>query len=217
MLVRFGEHGLSWPLPADLGDTELEQMLYPREGELALCVIPRIPFRRISSSASSPPTHPTTSWSPTSPQHPTGEGWLYTAAVVGVFCRKVIGWATSENLQMQFVRDALNMAVRSRHPIPGSTIHHSDHGAQYTAMAYGQRLKATGLAGSMGSVGDAYDNALMESFARPPDLAHEEFPALGDLRVHRGILQPPPGSLSPRLPVPKLDPNVWINRPDDPP
>ncbi len=135
-------------------------------------------------------------------QHPTGEGWLYTA-VVGVFCRKVIGWATSENLQMQFVRDAPNMAVRSRHPIPGSTIHHSDHGAQYTAMAYGQRLKATGLVGSMGSVGDAYDNALMESFARPPDLAHEEFPALGDLRVHRGILQPPPDSLSHRLPVPK--------------
>ena len=97
-------------------------------------------------------------------QHPTGEGWLYTAAVLDVFSRKAIGWAMSEHLHMQIVLDALNMAVRSRHPVPGSTIHHSDHGAQYTAMAYGQRLKATGLVGSMGSVGDAYDNALMESF-----------------------------------------------------
>ncbi len=97
-------------------------------------------------------------------QHPTAEGWLYTAAVLDVFSRKAIGWAMSEHLHMQIVLDALNMAVRSRRPVPGSTIHHSDHGAQYTAMAYGQRLKATGLVGSMGSVGDAYDNALMESF-----------------------------------------------------
>ena len=97
-------------------------------------------------------------------QHPTGEGWLYTAAVVDVFSRKVIGWAMSEHLHMQIVLEALNMAVRSRHPVPGTTIHHSDHGAQYTAMAYGKRLHATGLVGSMGSVGDAYDNALMESF-----------------------------------------------------
>ena len=97
-------------------------------------------------------------------QHPTGEGWLYTAAVVDVFSRKAIGWSMSEHLHMQLVLDALNMAVRNRRPIPGGTIHHSDHGAQYTAMAYGQRLRATGLVGSMGSVGDAYDNALMESF-----------------------------------------------------
>ena len=97
-------------------------------------------------------------------QHPTGEGWLYTAAVVDVFSRKVIGWSMSESLEIQIVLSALNMAIRSRSPLPGGTIHHSDHGSQYTAMAYGQRLQATGLVGSMGSVGDAYDNALMESF-----------------------------------------------------
>ena len=97
-------------------------------------------------------------------QHPTGEGWLYIAAVLDVFSRKVIGWAMSDTLLMDIVLAALNMAVRSRRPLPGQTIHHSDHGAQYTAMAYGQRLRATGLVGSMGSVGDAYDNALMESF-----------------------------------------------------
>ena len=97
-------------------------------------------------------------------QHPTGEGWLYAAAVLDVFSRKVIGWSMSEHLQMEIVLNALNMAVRSRRPLPGNTIHHSDHGAQYTAMAYGQRLEATGLVGSMGSIGDAYDNALMESF-----------------------------------------------------
>ena len=97
-------------------------------------------------------------------QHPTGEGWLYTAAVLDVFSRMVIGWAMSDSLEMQIVLDAVNMAIRNRHPVPGHTIHHSDHGAQYTAMAFGQRLKAAGLIGSMGSVGDAYDNALMESF-----------------------------------------------------
>ena len=97
-------------------------------------------------------------------QHPTGEGWLYTAAVLDVFSRKVVGWAMSESLEGQIVIDALNMAIRTRHPVPGSTIHHSDHGSQYTAMAFGRRLKATGILGSMGSVGDAFDNALMESF-----------------------------------------------------
>ena len=97
-------------------------------------------------------------------QHPTDEGWLYVAAVLDVFSRMVVGWAMSEHLHMQIVLDALNTTVRTRRPVPGRTIHHSDHGALYTAMAYGQRRKATGLVGSMGSVGDAYDNALMESF-----------------------------------------------------
>ena len=97
-------------------------------------------------------------------QHPTGEGWLYAAAVVDVFSRKVVGWSMSEHLHMELVLGALNMAIRGRQPLHGRTIHHSDHGAQYTATAYGQRLKATGLVGSMGSVGDCYDNALMESF-----------------------------------------------------
>ncbi len=97
-------------------------------------------------------------------QHPTDEGWLYVAAVLDVFSRMVVGWAMSEHLHMQIVLDALNTTVRTRRPVPGRTIHHSDHGALYTAMAYGQRRKATGLVGSMGSVGDAYHNALMESF-----------------------------------------------------
>jgi len=97
-------------------------------------------------------------------QHPTGEGWLYIAAVLDVFSRKVIGWAMSASLEVQIVLAALDMAVRSRRPLPGRTIHHSDHGAQYTAMVFGQRLEASGLVGSMGSVGDAYDNAMMESF-----------------------------------------------------
>ncbi len=109
-------------------------------------------------------TAPNRLWVADITQHPTGEGWLYTAAVVDVFSRLVIGWAMSERLQLQIVLDALNMAVRRRRPVPGNTIHHSDHGAQYTAMAFGQRLHATGLIGSMGSVGDAFDNALMESF-----------------------------------------------------
>ena len=134
-------------------------------------------------------------------QHPTGGGWLHTAAVVDLFPRKVIGWAMSEQPRTQIVLDALNMTVWGRRQLPGDTIHHSDLGTQYTTMAYGLRLKATGLVGSMSSVGDACDNGHGE--LPGPDPAHRESPAFGDLRVHRGILPSLPRSLVPRLPVPK--------------
>ena len=79
------------------------------------------------------------------------------------FSRRIVGWAMGERIGTELVIDAVNMAMRTRKPEPG-TIHHSDHGAQYTSIAFGQRLREAGLVGSMGSIGDCYDNAMMESF-----------------------------------------------------
>jgi putative transposase len=94
---------------------------------------------------------------------PTGEGWLYLAAIVDCYSRKVVGWAMADHLRTALVADALAMAVWQRAPQPG-LVHHSDHGCQYTSLAFGLRLHESGLVASMGSVGDAYDNAVAESF-----------------------------------------------------
>jgi transposase InsO family protein len=96
-------------------------------------------------------------------QHPTAEGWLYCAAVMDAFSRRIVGWSMGDRIRVDLVLEAVNMATRIRRPEPG-TIHHSDHGAQYTSLAFGQRLREAGLVGSMGSIGDCYDNAMMESF-----------------------------------------------------
>ena len=79
------------------------------------------------------------------------------------FSRRIIGWSIADHLGTELVLDALDMAVLRRRPDPQSTILHSDHGTQYTSWAFGRRLRNAGLLGSMGSVGDCYDNAMMES------------------------------------------------------
>ncbi len=96
-------------------------------------------------------------------QHPTAEGWLYLAAVLDLFSRRVVGRAMADHLRSDLVIQALNMAIFNRKPAPG-LVHHSGHGAQYTALAFGQRLSEAGILGSMGTVGDALDNAAAESF-----------------------------------------------------
>jgi transposase InsO family protein len=95
-------------------------------------------------------------------QHPTAEGSLYLAAIIDAFSRKVVGWAMGERATAELVIAALNMAVRNRRPDAG-TVHHSDHGCQYTALV-GLAAREAGLVTSMGTVGDALDNALAESF-----------------------------------------------------
>lgn len=96
-------------------------------------------------------------------QHRTGEGWLYLATILDMFSRRVVGWATAARAKAELVVNALEMAVWNRRPGQGA-IHHSDHGSQYTSLAFTQRLKSVGLRGSMGTVGDALDNAAAESF-----------------------------------------------------
>lgn len=96
-------------------------------------------------------------------QHKTEEGWLYLAVVIDAYSRKVVGWSMAEHLQAELVIKALQMAVWNRQPSPG-LVHHSDHGSQYTSLAFGQRLEKVGILGSMGTVGDALDKAVAESF-----------------------------------------------------
>ena len=97
-------------------------------------------------------------------EHPTDEGKVYLATVLDAFSRRVVGWSIADHIRSELVVDAIQMAVWRRRPVDGQTIAHSDHGAQYTSWAFGQRLRAAGLLGSMGSIGDAFDNAMAESF-----------------------------------------------------
>ena len=93
---------------------------------------------------------------------PTWAGHVYLAVVVDAWSRRVVGWCISTSLKTKMVLDALEMAIRQRQP--SNVIHHSDQGCQYTSIAFGQRCREANIRPSMGSVGDAYDNAMCESF-----------------------------------------------------
>ena len=93
---------------------------------------------------------------------PTGAGFLYLAVVLDACSRRIVGWSMATSLATKLVLDALDMALATRRP--KGVIHHSDQGSQYTSIAFGQRCREAGVRPSMGSVGDAYDNAMCESF-----------------------------------------------------
>jgi putative transposase len=93
---------------------------------------------------------------------PTWSGFLYLAIVLDAFSRRIVGWSMSLTLTTDIVLAALNMALAVRKP--KGVIHHSDQGSQYTSIAFGNRCREAGVRPSMGSVGDAYDNAMAESF-----------------------------------------------------
>ena len=93
---------------------------------------------------------------------PTAAGFLYLAVVLDAWSRRIVGWAMANHLRTQLVLDAMDMAVGQRRP--RDVIHHSDQGSQYTSLAFGKRCGEAGVRPSMGSVGDAYDNAMAESF-----------------------------------------------------
>ena len=101
---------------------------------------------------------------------PTATGFLYLAVVLDAWSRKpdaerqseIVGWAMANHLRAELVVAAMEMAIGQRRP--GDVIHHSDQGCQYTSLAFGNRCKEAGVRPSMGSVGDAYDNAMCESF-----------------------------------------------------
>jgi len=92
----------------------------------------------------------------------TGAGFLYLAVVLDVWSRRIVGWAMTTHMRSELVVDALNMALEQRRP--SEVVHHSDQGCQYTSLAFGRRCREMGVRPSMGSVGDAYDNAMCESF-----------------------------------------------------
>jgi putative transposase len=110
------------------------------------------------------PVGPDRLWVMDVTEHPTGEGKVYLAAVLDAFSRRVVGWSIADHIRSELVVDALQMAIWRRQPPRDQTIAHSDHGTQYTSWAFGRRLRGAGLLGSMGSIGDAFDNAVAESF-----------------------------------------------------
>jgi len=93
----------------------------------------------------------------------TWQGWLYLAAVQDAFSRAIVGWSMADHMRAELVVDALQMGLARRKPDAG-LIHHSDQGSQYVSLAFGQRARDAGIAMSMGSKGDCFDNAVAESF-----------------------------------------------------
>jgi len=94
---------------------------------------------------------------------PTSDGFLYLAVVLDAFSRCVVGWSMADHMRAELAVAALRMALGRRQP-PAGLIHHSDHGSQYTAAAFMACCHAADIRRSMGSVGDCFDNALVESF-----------------------------------------------------
>jgi putative transposase len=92
----------------------------------------------------------------------TWEGWLYLVAVQDVFSRRIVGWSMADHMRTELVTDALQMALARRSPEPG-LLWHSDQGSQFVSLAFGQQARAAGIAQSMGSRGDCFDNAVAEN------------------------------------------------------
>jgi putative transposase len=93
----------------------------------------------------------------------TWQGWLYLVAVQDLYSRRIVGWSMADHMRAELVTDALEMALAHRRPDPG-LIWHSDQGSQFVSLAFGQKARAAGIAQSMGSRGDCFDNAVAESF-----------------------------------------------------
>ena len=106
---------------------------------------------------------------------PTGEGWLYLAAVLDVYSRRIVGWSMADHLETDLVADALRMALERRRPQNG-LLHHSDRGVQYASDDYQHLLASHGITVSMSGKGDCWDNAMMESFwaTLKTELVHQQ-------------------------------------------
>jgi putative transposase len=96
-------------------------------------------------------------------EHPTGDGILYLASVLDAFDKVVVGWSMGDRATTELVVNAVEMAVARRNPVI-PPVHHSDRGSQYTSLEFSQRLITLGLQASVGSTGDAFDNAVIESW-----------------------------------------------------
>jgi putative transposase len=97
-------------------------------------------------------------------EHRTGEGKVYLAVVIDAWSRRVVGWSIADHMRAELVADALQMATWRRQPPAGQTVAHSDHGGQYVSWLFGTRLRNAGILGSMGSIGDCFDNSVAEAF-----------------------------------------------------
>jgi putative transposase len=148
---------LVWKLMRELG---IRGLPGPRKGVKNLKNAPTcedLVQRRFTATA------PNELWLTDITEHPTGETKLYCCVVLDLFSRKVVGWAIDRRCDAPLVNDALAKAHASRASAPGTVIH-SDHGSQFTSWAFTENVRRLGLTSSMGTVGDCYDNAPMESF-----------------------------------------------------
>jgi transposase InsO family protein len=94
----------------------------------------------------------------------TWAGFVYVAFVIDTYARRIVGWRVSRTAHTSFVLDALEQAIHDRHPVrDGGLVHHSDRGVQYVSLRYTERLADAGIAPSVGTVGDSYDNTLAET------------------------------------------------------
>jgi putative transposase len=119
------------------------------------------------------PTAPDRLWCADITYIRTWEGWLYLASVMDCYSRRIVGWAMADHMRAELVIDALEMAVARRRP-QGRPVHHSDQGSQYTSLVFTRRCRSVDIDVSMGSKGDCFDNAAMESFhaSLKKDLIH---------------------------------------------
>ena len=135
-------------------------------------------------------------WVTDTTQVRTWAGWLYLAVVLDAWTRRIVGWAMALCSPTDLVGDALNMVISCRQP-EGPVIHHSDQGSQYTSLAFGKQCREAGVVPSVGSVGDAYDNAMCESFFATLECelldrrCFSTQAARRSLQLHRGVLQRP--------------------------
>ena len=145
------------------------EWLMRRAGIQGICGRPK--FRRVSGVATASDRvarqfhrdHPDELWVTDVTEHPTREGKVYCAVVLDAWSRRVIGWSIDSSPTTALVTNALGMAIDQRRPSE-STVIHSDQGTQFTSWAFTRRAIDSGLLPSMGSVGDCFDNALMEAF-----------------------------------------------------
>lgn len=117
---------------------------------------------------------------------PTREGWLYLAAILDLFSRKVVGWSMDQTMTASLVTQALRMALHSRRPA-SPLLHHSDRGGQYASYAYQELLKANAFQVSMSRSGNVYDNAVMESFfgsLKTELIYHQQFRTIQEAKTH---------------------------------
>jgi putative transposase len=131
------------------------------------------------------PTEPNRLWAADITYIRTWEGWLYLASVMDLYSRAIVGWALADHLRTELVVDALEMAVARRRPDAG-LVHHSDQGSQYTSLIFTRRCRSAGIDVSMGSRGDCFDNAVLESFhaSLKKDLIHRRsWPTKGEART----------------------------------
>ena len=138
----------------------------------------------------------------------TWEGKLYLAVVIDCYSRRCVGWAMADHMRAELVVEALEMGIWQRRPDAG-LVHHSDRGGQYVSLVFGQTARSAGIDISMGAKGCALDNAVAEAFfatlkkelTRPALLAHVSRTAERRVHMDRGLVQPSPAALHPRLPL----------------